>query len=465
VLFGSARAAPAQVAGDVGGPWGPGEGTWPAVSVNLSASGNWIIAEGRSLGQTGQVLWSQRVAPVGEPVTISHGWMTSFITVGNRQFVVDNATGAHQEIALGQAWARGVPGGVTAPPVAPVPAGTGVYRAPYLPEPGYVPPYLPAEPAALGPVPGTVVGSITGPKPRSTAGQVALRHQEALENLLAANQRLLASLTAQENLPAGATAAQVAAAQQAVRQARLDVESAQSILQQRLANDRLPPATQPAAEAAPAVTASQTVTVRHRMIELAQARMTQLMAEANKASMNLDQLTRAQAAPQQIAAAQMELDVANAKLAGSRRELLELQLEAKLPPPVYIDPELRARIGDAERKVIDATEDMHIAQERVRLVRNAVDAGTAQPAELSAAGTHLLASMQKLGSARQELEDLQQTARFFRSQMPYKEWNVAPVAETPTAAASPIVPSLSGPATGAIPPATQPAAPGLPARQ
>ena len=379
-----------------------GEGTWPSISMNVSIRDGWIVLIGRATGQNGGVLWQRRLLPAGDGVTVSHGWMTSFVSVGQRQFVVDNATGQIQELPLGATFRRGY-----TPPVQP--------NFPPVP----LRPNLPA-----GPTPGPGVGS-EPLVPLESATQPMSIDQPAMRELMRANDALSVALQNMHTLPADASTATITQAQQAVEQARLAVSESRRRLYAKYETS----ATQPTMPAPPASTppppaASGQVTAQHRALQLTQQRLTDLEAESNRVAIALGE---AQAASppdaQRVAELERTLRAVDTRLDQARTDLVEARMAAMFPPLAVLDTDLRCRIGQAERQVIDLTEDVHKAQASVVNMRQAVDRGERTGDDLAMSGTHLLAAIQKLESAKRELADLQQTATLHNAQRPQYEWN------------------------------------------
>jgi hypothetical protein len=363
-----------------------GEGTWPTVSVSLSIEGNVYILEGRTQAQTGQIIWRRPIGPIDQPVTLQHGWMTSFVTVGNRQFVVDNATGQAQEVAYGSVYRRLGAGATTEPSSSELYAvnGTAVVAPPA---------------GALAPSPGNL-----------TARRVEAQ-QATVEDLYRAQQQYLYTLAVLDNLPADATAAQRETARQSAEQARAQLRTLETALYQQLQN------TLAAERNTAAPTTRETVTEEHRRVQLAQQRVTDAAARATRAEQQVARLREQPGVTTgQLEAALADLAQANQQLAAEQRELTILRMNAEFPPRAVLPPDLRSQIGRTERAVIDQMESVHVAQDRLRRTRQAHQAGSASPEELALAGTHLLAELEKLDSVRRELEDLRQTAVFIQTQ-------------------------------------------------
>ncbi|RPI63146.1 MAG: hypothetical protein EHM48_02925, partial [Planctomycetaceae bacterium] len=75
--------------------------TWPPISVNVSLQNGWVVAEGRTTDHAQRLVWRTPIAQGGQGMTVEHGWGSIFVQVGNRQFVVDDATGNTQELKPG----------------------------------------------------------------------------------------------------------------------------------------------------------------------------------------------------------------------------------------------------------------------------------------------------------------------------------------------------------------------------
>ncbi len=105
--------------------------TWPIVSVSVTTSRGWIVAQGMTLGGVrNRILWRTPIAPTGgSPTSVQQGVSSTFVQIGERQFVVDNASGQVTELRGGVVYRRFGPGSQNdssqAPAVAMAPVGGG----------------------------------------------------------------------------------------------------------------------------------------------------------------------------------------------------------------------------------------------------------------------------------------------------------------------------------------------------
>lgn len=374
------------------------KGTWPAISTSVTTTDKWIVIRGMTLGGVeNRVIWETPLLERGPSVAVQHGTSTTFVQAGHRQFVVDNATGQAIELRGGAVYRRIDPrGGQLAypqnsqgPSAEPAPADRGQYQ----PEDGVE--------FAQAPI-----------TQQAASGDPAVRqlqaYQRSLRELMIANEDLLEAMLRMDRVrqlqDAGrATADDVRAAELQVQQRQTKASDIQKQV------DRLGHPTQPAQRPAngeidmPALNPLQM-----EQVQKAQERVLYLNELINEEGVKLQQYQEAGMdanAPAAIAA-RRNIRRYEQALEQAKMDLAELNRSFEGQEKKPVSPELRSRVGQAERTVLDMAEQVRQDEQRLRQVRQKGD--KASDDELAEASNRLVCSIRKLSSARAELDELNQ---------------------------------------------------------
>ncbi len=378
------------------------KGTWPPVSTQLTMINGWVVVQGLTLRVGGnQVLWRVPVARTGgAPVSLEHGISTSFVQVGNLQFVIDNATGQTFALQNGQVWRRWPAGVPTEPPQPPVATPSAV--AQLAPPPAATPP-------AIAPPPITQPPAVTPPTAPSTPAMRAVsRHQQALQQVMVANEKLMTALRQLENVrqmhsSGQATAADAQSAQLVVNQARRDLMDAQ-----RVADQTAPPLAVVTPQATVEPTLADLPPDQRISVQSAQDRALQLNLRINNELRQIQTLKDTGGPGYEIARLQQAVDIDQAELSRINGDLTQFWAQARAAGG---QPGGLARSGEvsAAQRVIAARETVAGLESEVARLREQQAAGQATDRQLNAAVNKLADAMQKLSDANRDLVAARET--------------------------------------------------------
>lgn len=355
--------------------------TWPPISVSVSLQNGWVVAQGRTTDLIQRVVWQVPVAPAGSFV-FQHGWGSVFIQVGTRQFVIDDATGATQELQPGEA--------VRQFQVLPPP---GPSALPYAPPPAS-PRYAAPSPAAAAPGPAAPPG---------------------IEQLSTANQMLMIALgrldeTIRLQKVNQATADDVRKAEAVVNDSRAMVTQAQSIALKQIAPDMLPSPTKPVpgptTKPAPVLPAMTVIDPQVANMQSCVLELTAEYALAQHEVARLRALPPDQVTDEQIATAQKSAQQSSDQLQAADLQLRDLRMTSGTPKSWQIDPKLRADITSAERKLIEAIRNHEAAERKVMAAQDALDRKEASKDDVAEAQIGLMSALRNISKAQHELDQL-----------------------------------------------------------
>jgi hypothetical protein len=187
-------------------------GTWPPITVNVTMENGWVVATGNVDGAIGPALWKSALAPAGPPIAVHQGVLTTFVEVGPRRFVVDDASGRATELGGGAVYRQWGPPWAAPPP----------------PPPPNVVPATSSQPPSLTP-----------------AQREALQIAAVTQNRLQAAMEHLEKLTATE--PSGSAA--LADAKLAVQATRIDVSLGMARVKDEFGSAAMPAIAHPSPQA------------------------------------------------------------------------------------------------------------------------------------------------------------------------------------------------------------------------
>jgi hypothetical protein len=361
-------------------------GTWPPVTASVTTLNGWVYVIGRTEGMNGGEIWRVPLSPAGPAVSVNQGISTTFVTVGPREFLIDDASGDVHELRNGQVWRRFTPR-VPGTPSGPPPQG---------PPQGYPPP------------------------PPGDQGALTPAQREALQRTSAADERLQTALSRLDTARKvqTATPAMLSEAQDQVDAARKEAAGALDSLREQF-RMVLPPASaaapppQPNAPvrtaAAPTARPAPSPPPQTEQEAQAQEKVLQATADLDAALSELNLLRPV--VGKQGEADKVELKVAELrrKLDAAALDLRKCQLDAQVDRSSALDPSLRPQLAEVAKRVLTLTARMQEAEERVRQARDArqpADAGAPPPPDMQQAATSLLTVMRESNAAQQELAKL-----------------------------------------------------------
>jgi len=396
-----------------------GQGTWPSMSVNVSVQDGVLVAQGVTMGGSGnRVLWQTPLMRLsGSPgLAVQHGASTTFIQAGSQRIVIDNATGRAYLLANNQAWrrfpagepvditglTRPAPPSTTAAPAPPTPHYPSVNETPRMRETAATSDTPP--PAGAADTSRTLLaGSDNELKSIST-------YQQALRALMEANNRLLVRLERQQRLESmSASQSEIEPASTDVEQARREVTAAQKRVDSFLTLASAEPVrarTVEDVEGAP-TPAKQAQLTPQQYVDLQQAeqRVLDLSAQMNRKALRIEEqkelgeLTAAQLDREQrtIEAYQREVDRANL-------HLQELRLSANRPEELPV--QVQAQVGKSEREIVSLNDKATQLERQLRDVEARQLDGKASDQDVQDVQAQLTATYKQLSSASRELTDL-----------------------------------------------------------
>lgn len=363
---------------------------WPPVSTSVSAINGWVVVVGRTLDQSNKVVWRTPLAPAGESVSVHHGWGSLFVEVGNRQFVVDYASGRTQELRPGQIVRQDLPW---------LPVGT--------PIPG-MPTGSPGAPAREYPPRTTNPAAAALPPPTLSPEAIALG-----QRICKANGQLIEALAALEITARNydqkkASLADLQAAREKVRDARVVQELAQRGLLMSMPPElaKLPTSPGPAASLPPPSTAPVRPPPEDPKVTGLQKKLMELTGQYVEAREKL-RLAQQQGVDSETVAARTRMADLAEQVDQTDTKLQQLRLTADAKPcPFELAPADLADVARVERKILELHEQYRQAQERMQAVQQDAAAQKAGDKELQEAQAAVVAAMKKVSAARRELEDL-----------------------------------------------------------
>lgn len=389
---------------------GDDRGTWPQVAPSVTVQDGWVVLVGRVEGFPDRVAWRVWLAPDNGGVRMEEGSATTLVVIGDREFVVENATGDTHELREGRLWRRIAPG---EPARAPQPNTTPPAQMPSPPEyrtggatgasgeaaGGYL--LLPPPPAPVRP--GAAVDD-----PRT---QEIRRHTRLLEDQLGAYEDVIAASGRLNQLRQSPDTprSRLEIAQQELDHAIARLQTIQNQLAQRqpdlAALGRQPPAMPTEQDLMPFATPD----LRQRIGQLRDETLT-LNTRLRRQRDMIDQMRRNSVPRFEIIEASETLAMLERRLDQSQASLEFAQLQAMSPPPQYIDPGLRRQIGHSERDVLALMEQRQQAQRWLRWGHDAYEQGRISWQQRQDLVDHAQSIDTRLLSARNELQDLQQVA-------------------------------------------------------
>lgn len=363
--------------------------TWPPLTTYVTMSNdNWVWAVGRLEGANGRIVWQRRLCPADGGIVIRRGWESTYIEVGARRFVLDNATGRAVGMGPNTYWVR-TPGTPMGYPRGPYPPGP-VTRTPTPPptQTEVVPPSLPA------PLP-----TVTSPAIRAVE-----QYGQALQEAQDAGQRLIDSLANAENLRKVSGSRDVPQADMAVARARQELRTAQSRvrnLESRLESSgitlyiepgRLPtngPPLRPAEKAE---------------ADKIQEGILGLTMQYNKMAEQLEGVRRTNPDDRRIADWSSELSAMDTQISASQMRLEELRTIEALRPEKFPNAKLQERFELLKENIRDISERLWIAQAKLREAsQREADGASAQAQQ---AAENVLNLSKQRTEAYRELRDI-----------------------------------------------------------
>jgi len=360
-------------------------GTWPPIDVSTTVINNQVVAVGRTQGANGGAAWQVALAPAGPGVTANHGVWSTFVEVGTRQFVIDNASGHVRELRNGQVWRQWGPGTVpVAPPQSPIP------------------PYAQPAPGQLG--------ELTPPQ------------REALQAAAGAENGLLVALRRMEAL-----AAREPALSQEMKDALVEARSSQgdvSIAWARLRDEfrtvtfplppkAVPPSSPPTARAKPGATtqpapaAQPPATALTREAADARQHLLQVGAALQRTQSDLTQLRgRKEATETDLREADSKVQALRGQEEAALVAFRKAQLTAEIQRAAALDPSLRAPLVEAAQRILVVTSRQYRTQSALQDLRSQKGAGPEGSAQLDQAASELMAEMKNLQSAQARFDEL-----------------------------------------------------------
>ena len=406
-----------------------GQGTWPSMSVNLSVQNGVIVAQGVTMGGSGnRVLWQTPLMRLsGSPgMAVQHGASTTFVQAGNRRIVIDNATGRAYVLANNQAWrrfpagepvditglSRPVPPSTTATPATPPPHYGSVSETPRM-----------RETTAVSDTPPPAASGADTSRTLLTGGDNELKsistYQQALRALMDANNRLLVRLERQQRLQRmSAPQGDIESASTDVEQAHREVTAAQKRVDSFLTLASAEPIrarTVEDVEGAPTpIKQAQMTPQQYVDLQQAEQRVLDLSAQMNRKALRiqeqkeLGELTAAQLEREQrtIEAYQREVDRANL-------HLQELRLAANRPEE--LPAQVQAQVGQSEREIVSLNDKATQLERQLRDVEARQLDGKASEQDVQDVQAQVTATYKQLSSASRELTDLHNA--FFHAQV------------------------------------------------
>jgi hypothetical protein len=351
--------------------------TWPLVITSVTTINGWVVAEGRTADQTNKIIWRSPLAPAAGSVAVRNGWGTMFIEIGNRQFIVDDATGQTRELRPGQVVRQDLPWG-----------------------PGGVP----------GP------RSPGGPVAPTTQSSVALsaQAQEMLDAINKANTRLIEALatlevTARDYDQKKASMEDYQKAREGVRNARLALEQANKGMLSAVPPELTKPA--PTPTAVPAVVVAPRPAKVDPKVADAQKKLMDVTASYVEAQMTLNNLLKKESGnTAAINTATDKVRLLASDLDRQDAQLRELRLVEDVEPcPINVKPGDMARIARVEKNILQLNDRYRIVQDQMQQVQQAYANKTVDDKQLAEAQAAVVDVMQKITAARRELEDLRRS--------------------------------------------------------
>ena len=343
---------------------------------------NWVVAVGTSLASNGGVVWQVALAPAGPGIASRHGVWSTYIEVGTRQFVVDNASGSAQELRDGRVWRQWGPGTV---PVAPPQA----------------PPYAQQAPSS------------------QPADNLAQRQREALQKAAGTENSLIVALgkleEAARNDPTLSPAMKEAILD--ARSARGDVALSWAKLRDEFKTVPLPQPAKPVPSPKPAAVrpaaATQPAGPPVTPVETA-ARENFLQANAalQRAHVDFDKLRRnKEATLSEIADARLRVRESRLQEEAALVAYRRAQLEAEIDRAVAMDAPLRQPLFEAAEGILTLTRRQHRTQATLQDLRAEKADGRVRPddatsGQLQQAASDLMDEMKALSSAQSRFDSL-----------------------------------------------------------
>jgi hypothetical protein len=327
--------------------------TWPRVSVSVTHENGWVVAVGRAMDRSDRIVWRVPLVRGKGSAAIDYGLGTVFVRVGNAQFVIDSATGETIRLRPGEIWRQTWPPTSTQPPP-----------------------------------------QVT---PKTPGGQAA-------RNPGAANRQLIQALANFEYVLRLRRMGKASA--EDVRLARTSVDLARQALRQAQVKTLKEAAPHPPVKVTPVATRpARELPERSPAVRSAESRVMDLAATYDRASLALEKMRRQKANATKVADAEARLAGLGKETEAAYAALRKLR-EAEMPSAVKANPQLRARIKQAEQNVDKRTETYDAAERDFLEVQKAYQGGRASAAKLAAAETALLKALEDMTAARRQLSDL-----------------------------------------------------------
>lgn len=391
--------------------FGDEQATWPTVTPSVTSENGWVVLVGRVDGFPNRVAWRVWLAPEDGAVRMEPGSATTYVTIGSREFVVENATGDTHEMRGGRLWRRISPGEPAPEPEPSIIPRTedDSYQQSYREySTGFAPPqrsggYLLLPP----PDPPSLEGaSVDDPQSQQIRRYTRLLEDQldAYEGLIAANSRLH-RLRQQGD----ASAPRLRMAQQEVSQAVARIEAIQAQIEQQspdlYALAQAPPSMPRTQDALPFATEEQL----GQISELRQRTLT-LNTRLRDQRQAIQQMRLNSAPRHEIIQATEQLELVERELDDTQAQLDFAQIVASAPAGKYVDPDLRQRMGRSEREVLALIEQRQQARRGVRWAQIMSDEGRISGLQRQDIVDRLQTVERQLASAKRELGDLQQIA-------------------------------------------------------
>jgi len=370
-------AAPAQ------GPPDWHRGTWPLITTSVTAYNGWVYAVGRTEGTYGYVVWYVPLAPEGGAVVIRHGISTTYVSVGPRQFVIDDTTGQTEELRNGQIYRRYGP-------------QNGTTWSPPIRRPRPTAPSTEQPPAATGEAPGL--------QTLSRRQELLRRATEATEAYLSAQADLARLRNDRTTLPG-----KIEQAEQAVARTQERAMYARMRLEQQL-RAPVPGVAMPTGgpfpqwpglmEATEHLTSEQS-----QRLDKAQQQVVDLTEKLNDVQDKIDELRQAGGHETEIRALRPKALELRRQLGEANLNVRDLLLQGQVNRAADIDPSLRGQLQAAVQKILDLTALLRVSEEKMRSASTVAAAGGSRQ-QLQAAVNANLELMKKRTEAYNQLSAL-----------------------------------------------------------
>lgn len=377
---------------------GQEEGFWPQLHTNVTTVNGMIVVTALRDGQANNVQWSVPLAPAAAgAVMIEHGARTTYVTVGPRQFVIDNGTGSAVEMQGGQIYRRLGPGGIqppTPPPVSP-----------------------PGESALAYESSADVAGSLKylGTNPNE---QQLLTHDRLLRNEVAAYDQLLAAIdnfeTARQlNIQGRAPGTDVGAARGAMADARQNVLLAHQAVVAH--SEMMNRALAAAFTASPVLTTQPVVSTERPLSPEQRLAVNQVSREISILDQEVSDIdTQIALLNQKGGDVGPRITALENRREGLQRQLVRAQADANVQRLLYrdsidlsaADPGLQCRIARTESSLIDLDMRVQDFQRQVRWAGDQAREDHSKQYLLADTSSELLKFMHHRQAAQQELNDL-----------------------------------------------------------